>query len=461
MLKTDIIILAAGKGTRMRSTLPKVLHKLAGQPLLSHVLKAANSVTDAQTVVVTGHGAELVESTLADSTVADSNTIFVKQTQQLGTAHAVGCALPHLRKDSRVLILYGDVPLINPKTIEGILNIVSKTEMGLLTVELQDPTGYGRILRDNKNTIEAIVEQKDANPDQLKITEVNTGVMALSSQQLNDWLPQIDNKNAQGEYYLTDLIALARQQDITITSIKPLSATEVEGVNNRQQLSELERAHQKKMAEALMESGTSLADPLRFDQRGELNVGTDNYIDINCIFEGDVTIGSNVHIGPNCNIINSSIGDGVEIKANSVIEDAVIGDRAVIGPFARIRPGTQLADDTKVGNFVEIKKSTIGKGSKVNHLSYVGDAELGEGVNMGAGSITCNYDGVNKHQTKNGDNSFIGSNTTLVAPLSVDKEGFVGAGSTVTKDVDAESLAVARAKQRNIKGWQPPSKRRD
>ena len=456
MLKTDIIILAAGKGTRMRSILPKVLHKLAGQPLLSHVLKAASTVTDAQTIVVTGHGAELVEST-----VADSNTIFVKQNQQLGTAHAVGCALPHLRKDSRVLILYGDVPLINPKTIEGILNIVSKTEMGLLTVELQDPTGYGRILRDNKNTIEAIVEQKDANPDQLKITEVNTGVMALSSQQLNDWLPQIDNKNAQGEYYLTDLIALARQQDITITSIKPLSATEVEGVNNRQQLSELERAHQQKMAEALMESGTSLADPLRFDQRGELNVGTDNYIDINCIFEGDVTIGSNVHIGPNCNIINSSIGDGVEIKANSVIEDAVIGDRAVIGPFARIRPGTQLADDTKVGNFVEIKKSTIGKGSKVNHLSYVGDAELGEGVNMGAGSITCNYDGVNKHQTKIGDNSFIGSNTTLVAPLSVDKEGFVGAGSTVTKDVDAESLAVARAKQRNIKGWQPPSKRRD
>ena len=456
MLKTDIIILAAGKGTRMRSMLPKVLHKLAGKPLLSHVLKAANTVTDAQTIVVTGHGAELVEST-----VADSNTIFVKQNQQLGTAHAVGCALPHLRKDSRVLILYGDVPLINPKTIEGILNIVSETEMGLLTVELPDPTGYGRILRDNKNTIEAIVEQKDANPDQLKITEVNTGVMALSSQLLNDWLPQIDNKNAQGEYYLTDLIALARQQDITITSIKPLSATEVEGVNNRQQLSELERAHQKKMAEALMESGTSLADPLRFDQRGELNVGTDNYIDINCIFEWDVTIGSNVQIGPNCNIINSSIGDGVEIKANSVIEDAVIGDRAVIGPFARIRPGTQLADDTKVGNFVEIKKSTIGKGSKVNHLSYVGDAELGEGVNMGAGSITCNYDGVNKHQTKIGDNSFIGSNTTLVAPISVDKEGFVGAGSTVTKDVDAESLAVARAKQRNIKGWQPPSKRRD
>lgn len=461
MLKTDIIILAAGKGTRMRSTLPKVLHKLAGQPLLSHVLKAASSVTDAQTIVVTGHGAELVESTLADSTVADSNTIFVKQTQQLGTAHAVGCALPHLRKDSRVLILYGDVPLINPKTIEGILNIVSDTEMGLLTVELQDPTGYGRILRDNKNTIEAIVEQKDANPDQLKITEVNTGVMALSSQQLNDWLPQIDNKNAQGEYYLTDLIALARQQEITITSIKPLSATEVEGVNNRQQLSELERAHQQKKAEALMQSGTSLADPLRFDQRGELKVGTDNYIDINCIFEGDVTLGSNVHIGPNCYIINSSIGDGVEIKANSVIENAVIGDRAVVGPFARLRPGTQLAADTKVGNFVEIKKSTIGKGSKVNHLSYVGDAELGEGVNMGAGSITCNYDGVNKHQTKIGDNSFIGSNTTLVAPLSVDKEGFVGAGSTVTKDVEAESLAVARAKQKNIKGWQPPSKRRD
>lgn len=456
MLKTDIIILAAGKGTRMCSSLPKVLHKLAGQPLLSHVLKAANRVIDAQTIVVTGHGAELVENT-----VADSNTVCVKQSQQLGTAHAVGCALPHVRENSRVLILYGDVPLINPKTIEDILNIVSETKMGLLTVELKDPTGYGRVLRDNKNSIEAIVEQKDATPEQLKITEVNTGVMALCSEHLQAWLPQIDNKNAQAEYYLTDLIGIARQQGINITSIKPLSATEVEGVNNRKQLSELERDHQQKMAETLMESGTTLADPQRFDQRGELNVGTDNFIDINCIFEGDVTIGSNVHIGPNCYIINSAIGDGVEIKANSVIEDAVIGDRAVIGPFARIRPHTQLAADTKVGNFVEIKKSTIGKGSKVNHLSYVGDAELGESVNVGAGTITCNYDGVAKHQTKIGDNSFIGSNTTLVAPLVVDKDGFVGAGSTVTKDVEAESLAVARAKQKNIKGWQPPSKRRD
>ena len=456
MLKTDIIILAAGKGTRMRSALPKVLHTLAGKPLLSHVLKAANTVKDAQTIVVTGHGAELVESA-----VADNNTTFVKQTQQLGTAHAVACALPHLRKDSRVLILYGDVPLIDPQTIEGILDTVSEGQMGLLTVELQDPTGYGRILRDSNNNIEAIVEQKDATSDQLRITEVNTGVMALGSQQLQDWLPQIGNENAQGEYYLTDLIAIARKQGITITGIKPLSATEVEGVNNRRQLSELERSHQQKMAEALMDSGTSLADPHRFDQRGELKVGTDNFIDINCIFEGDVTLGSNVHIGPNCYIINSVIGDGVEIKANSVIENAVIGDRAIVGPFARIRPHTQLAADTKVGNFVEIKKSTVGKGSKINHLSYVGDAELGEGVNVGAGAITCNYDGVNKHKTKIGDNSFIGSNTTLVAPLSVDKEGFIGAGSAVTKDVESETLAVARAKQKNIKGWQPPSKRRD
>ena len=456
MRQTDIIILAAGKGTRMCSTLPKVLHKLASRSLLGHVLNATSTVDNAQTIVVTGHGAELVKSE-----VSDSGAVCVNQAQQLGTAHAVQCALPHLRDNARVLVLYGDVPLIDPRTIQTMVNTVSGTQMALLTVELDDPTGYGRIVRDDNENIEAIVEQKDATPEQLQINEVNTGVMALSGEHLKAWLSQIDNKNAQGEYYLTDLIAIARQQGITITSIKPLSATEVQGVNNRQQLSQLERAHQQKMAETLMDSGTSLADPQRFDQRGTLKSGTDNYIDINCIFEGDVTLGSNVHIGPNCYIINSLIGDGVQIKANSVIENAVIGDRAVVGPFARIRPDTQLAADTKVGNFVEIKKSTIGKGSKVNHLSYVGDAELGDGVNIGAGTITCNYDGVDKHKTEIGDNSFIGSNTTLVAPVSVSEDSFVGAGSTVTKDVEAESLAVARAKQRNIKGWTPPSKKRD
>lgn len=456
MQNTDIVILAAGRGTRMRSALPKVLHRLAGRPLLSHVLSAATTVANAKTIVVTGHGADQVERTLGDAA-----NLYVKQQQQLGTAHAVQCALPHLRDNARVLVLYGDVPLISPRTIDLMLNTVTDKQMGLLTVELTDPSGYGRIVRDASNQIAAIVEQKDASPEQLKINEVNTGVMALTSEQLQRWLPRIDNQNAQGEYYLTDLIAIARQQAVEVIAVQPQSTTEVEGVNNRQQLSQLERAHQQQRAEALMDSGTSLADPQRFDQRGELKAGTDNFIDINCIFEGEVELGSGVTIGPNCIISDAVIGDGVEIKANSVIEGAQIGANAIVGPFARIRPGTQLGTNTKVGNFVEIKKSTLDSGSKVNHLSYVGDAQLGQGVNIGAGTITCNYDGANKHPTQIGDNSFIGSNSTLVAPLKVASDSFVGAGSTVTKDVDAETLAVARSKQRNIKGWQRPSKKTD
>jgi len=456
MQNTDIVILAAGRGTRMRSALPKVLHRLAGQPLLCHVLSAATTVANAKTIVVTGHGADQVERTLGDAA-----NQYVKQQQQLGTAHAVQCALPHLRDDARVLVLYGDVPLITPHTIDLMLETVTDKQMGLLTVELEDPSGYGRIVRDARNQIEAIVEQKDASPEQLKINEVNTGVMALTTEQLQGWLPLIDNQNAQGEYYLTDLIAIARQQGVEVIAVQPQSTTEVEGVNNRQQLSQLERAYQQQKAEALMDSGTSLADPQRFDQRGELKAGTDNFIDINCIFEGEVELGSGVTIGPNCIISDAVIGDGVEIKANSVIEGAQIGANAVVGPFARIRPGTQLGTNTKVGNFVEIKKSSLDSGSKVNHLSYVGDAQLGQGVNIGAGTITCNYDGANKHPTQIGDNSFIGSNSTLVAPLKVANDSFVGAGSTVTKDVDAETLAVARSKQRNIKGWQRPSKKTD
>ncbi len=456
MQNTDIVILAAGKGTRMRSALPKGLHPLAGRPLLSHILNATTTVANAQTIVVTGHGADQVERNLGDAA-----NQYVKQQQQLGTAHAVQCALPHLRDDARVLVLYGDVPLITARTIDLMLYTVSDKQMGLLTVELADPSGYGRIVRDANNQIEAIVEQKDASPEQLQIKEVNTGVMALTSDQLQRWLPLIDNQNGQGEYYLTDLIAIARQQAVEVIAVQPQSTTEVEGVNNRQQLSQLERAHQLQKAEALMDSGTSLADPQRFDQRGELKAGTDNFIDINCIFEGQVELGSGVTIGPNCIISDAVIGDGVEIKANSLIEGAQIGANAVVGPFARIRPGTQLGANTKVGNFVEIKKSSLDSGSKVNHLSYVGDAQLGQGVNIGAGTITCNYDGANKHPTQIGDNSFIGSNSTLVAPLKVASDSFVGAGSTVTKDVDAETLAVARSKQRNINGWQRPRKKTD
>jgi bifunctional UDP-N-acetylglucosamine pyrophosphorylase/glucosamine-1-phosphate N-acetyltransferase len=327
-----------------------------------------------------------------------------------------------------------------------------------LTIHLDQPDGYGRIVRDHDGEIASIVEQKDATAEQLKITEVNTGVLALEVWRLKDWLPQITNNNAQGEYYLTDLIAIARDSGVEVCSVHPKSTTEVEGVNNRIQLSQLERAHQRQQAEILMSSGTTLADPERFDQRGELTAGTDNFIDINCVFEGSVVIGSGVSIGPNCIIINSTLGDGVEIKANTIVEESIVGDRAIVGPFARLRPGTVLGSDTKIGNFVETKNTEVGKGSKINHLSYVGDAELGENVNIGAGTITCNYDGANKHKTALGDNVFVGSNSTLVAPITVADGGFVGAGSTLTGDVPKDALAVSRAKQRNIGGWKRPTK---
>jgi bifunctional UDP-N-acetylglucosamine pyrophosphorylase/glucosamine-1-phosphate N-acetyltransferase len=454
MTSTDIVILAAGKGTRMQSALPKVLHQLAGQPMLAHVLAAADTVANGKKIVVTGHGAEQVEQI-----TATSGSIFVQQTEQLGTAHAVQMAVPHLRLDAKVLILYGDVPLISPNTISKMLTAVSAKNISLLTINLDNPMGYGRIVRNQASEIDSIIEQKDASPEQLAIKEINTGVLALGASQLIEWLPQIGNNNAQGEYYLTDLITLARANGYNITSIQPTSATEVEGVNNRIQLSQLERAHQLQLAEALMLSGTTLADPNRFDQRGKLSAGTDNFIDVNCIFEGQVHLGSGVHIGPNCHIIDSIIGDGVEIKSNTVIESADIGDHATLGPFARIRPGTKLGKNTKVGNFVETKKTIVGDGSKINHLSYVGDAELGANVNVGAGTITCNYDGVNKHKTDIGGGAFIGSNSTLIAPVTIGEQGFVAAGSTVTQNVSASALAVSRSKQRNIEGWKRPTKK--
>jgi len=456
MTKTNIIILAAGKGTRMRSVLPKVLHKLAGRSMLSHVVGATAAIAEAKRIIVTGHGAEKVEQELALG-----GHIFVQQKEQLGTAHAVQMAVPYLCDHGKVLVLYGDVPLILPSTITDILNAVTAQSMGLLTIHLDQPDGYGRIVRDQNGAIASIIEQKDATAEQLEITEVNTGVLALEVSQLRDWLPQITNNNAQGEYYLTDLIAIARDNGVEVCSIHPKSATEVEGVNNRIQLSQLERALQRKQAETLMSSGTTLADPERFDQRGDLTAGTDNFVDINCLFEGDVVIGSGVSIGPNCIIINSTIGDGVEIKANTIVEESIVGDRAIVGPFARLRPGTVLGSDTKIGNFVETKKAQVGKGSKINHLSYVGDAELGENVNIGAGTITCNYDGANKHKTDLGNNVFVGSNSTLVAPITVAEGGFVGAGSTLTGDVPKDALAVSRAKQRNIDGWKRPTKNKE
>ena len=454
MTKVNFVILAAGKGTRMRSAIPKVLHKVSGRSMLGHVVAAVESLGKAKKIIVTGHGAEQVEQQFKSPT-----TIFTQQKEQLGTGHAVQMAIPALCSDAVVIVLYGDVPLIRPSTIEKILDVVTETTMGLLTINLENPQGYGRIVRNGQQEITEIIEQKDASVEQLKITEVNTGVLALRSTQLREWLPKITNNNAQGEYYLTDLVAIARAEGVEVISVNPESATEVEGVNNRIQLSQLERAHQRQLAEVLMESGTSLADPARFDQRGELNAGTDNFIDINCVFNGSVTIGSNVSIGANCQISDSTIGDGVSILPNTIIESSVVGDRAVVGPFARLRPGTKMESDTKVGNFVETKKTLVGKGSKINHLSYVGDAQLGENVNIGAGTITCNYDGFSKHKTDLGDGVFVGSNSTLVAPIKVDKGGFIAAGSTVTTEVPSDSLAVGRAKQRNIKGWKRPTKK--
>ena len=448
-----IIILAAGKGTRMKSAIPKVLHTVAGKSLLAHVLEAAEGVAE-QVVVVTGEGSEQVREQANKDGVQ-----FAYQERQLGTAHAVACGLPLLGDVEKVLILYGDVPLIKNSTIKGLLDKVSTHSIGLLTAALDDPTGYGRIIRNNSGKVLAIVEEKDATEEQLAIHEVNTGVLALSRKHLGSWLPLIANNNAQAEYYLTDLVEIASREGIDIETCQPSSVYEVQGVNDRIQLASLERHYQRTLAEQLMLSGNSLADPERFDCRGSLETGVDNFIDVNCTFEGNVQLGSKIRIGPNCHLKDCVIEDHAEINANTVIEGATVCRGAVIGPFARLRPGTRLAADTRVGNFVETKNAIVGKGSKINHLSYVGDAVLGEKVNVGAGTITCNYDGVNKHRTAIGDGAFIGSNTSLVAPVVVNAGATVGAGSTITKDVAENQLAISRCRQANIDGWQRPGKK--
>ncbi len=452
-MATDIVVLAAGKGTRMKSVLPKVLHRLAGKTLLQHVLDTASKLPDCKITVVTGHGAEDVKNSVGQGSFS-----FVEQPQQLGTAHAVMQAAHYLRDDSTALILYGDVPLISHGTLSAMTS-EAKNSVSLLTVILPDPTGYGRILRDNNGDVAAIVEEKDASAEQRLVCEVNTGVLALPAKELKRLLPQIDNNNAQGEYYLTDIISLAVEKGCRINTQQPLCVEEVQGVNDRQQLAQLERFYQRQQAEVLMKAGVTLADPDRFDVRGELICGMDTSIDINAIFEGRVVLGSHVTIGPNCQISNSIIADHVEIKANSILEDAEVASGSVVGPFARLRPGTILEEDAKIGNFVETKKTRVGKGSKINHLSYVGDAELGEQVNVGAGTITCNYDGVNKHRTEIGDQAFIGSNTSLVAPVRVGNMATVGAGSTITKDIPDGELGLTRALQKNITGWQRPVKK--
>jgi len=449
----NIVILAAGKGTRMRSKMAKVLHKLAGKELLAHVVETARSLSPDKIIIVYGHDGETVRNILD---APDLNWIL--QENQLGTGHAVKEALPAIENDSQVLVLYGDVPLISKATLEELIRTKEGKELGLLTADLDDSSGYGRILRNSNNDIIGIVEEKDANEGEKRIKEINTGIMLLDSSALSKWIKELKNDNAQGEYYLTDCVRLAANDENNVAGVKCAQIHEITGVNNRIQLAELERVFQRNYANDLMLSGTTLSDPERIDIRGHLVAEPDCEIDINCVFEGQVKLGKQVKIGPNVVISNSTLGDGSVVLANSVIENAQIGNEVTIGPFARIRPDTMLADKVKVGNFVEIKKANIGLGSKVNHLSYIGDTKMGSGVNIGAGTITCNYDGAFKHQTIIGDNAFIGSDTQLVAPVKVGEGATIGAGSTITKDTPANKLSLSRSKQVTINGWERPKK---
>lgn len=451
-MSLDIVILAAGQGTRMRSALPKVLHPVAGKSMLGHVIDTARQLQPHSIHVVIGHGAEAVRERLA---APELN--FVLQAEQLGTGHAVAQALPALSAE-RVLILYGDVPLIAAETLQRLLALVSDKQLGLLTVQLADPTGYGRIVRGADGQVEAIVEHKDANAAQRAISEGNTGILAVPGKHLADWLGRLSNSNAQGEYYLTDVIAMAVADGLVVATEQASDEIEVLGANDRIQLSQLERHYQYRAGRRLMAQGVTLIDPARFDLRGEVTVGRDVLIDINVILEGQVVIEDGVHIGPNCVIKDSVLRQGAIVKANSHLDGADVGEGADCGPFARLRPGSVLGAKAHVGNFVELKNAKLGAGAKAGHLSYLGDAEIGARTNIGAGTITCNYDGANKFKTVLGEDVFIGSNSSLVAPVSLGDGATTGAGSTVTADVPANTLAVGRAKQRNIDGWKRPVK---
>ena len=456
----DIVIMAAGQGTRMKSALPKVLHRLAGKSLLQHVLETAAGLGADRTVVVTGHGADAVERAVA---AVDAKAVCVRQMPQLGTGHAVQQALPALHETGTTLILNGDVPLTQTATVRALLDACAGERLALLTLTLPDATGYGRVVRDG-DRVTAIVEHKDATPAQREIGEIYTGLMALPTAALRRWLAALTNDNVQGEYYLTDIVALAVAQGVAVVAVAAPNETEVLGVNSPLQLAELERRYQRQRAEALMETGVRLADPARFDVRGELVCGSDVEIDIGCIFEGTVRLGDNVRIGANCWIRNATIDAGVDIQPFTHIDGealgVAIGEGSRIGPFARLRPGAQLAQDVHIGNFVEVKNSTLARGAKANHLAYLGDATVGERVNYGAGSITANYDGANKHRTVIGDDVHIGSNCVLVAPMTLGAGATVGGGSTVTGNVPAGQLTLARARQASIAGWQRPVKKK-
>ncbi len=464
----DVVIMAAGKGTRMKSKLPKVLHQLAGRALLQHVMDTAALFSARQVTVITGHGATEVEAAIAMLTSAESQFVinFVRQEPQLGTGHAVQQALPLLHDDGLVVVLSGDVPLTQADTLTQLISACGGDKLALLTIDFADPTGYGRIVRAG-DVVQAIVEQKDATPAQRQIAEVYSGIMALPAQQLKKWLARLDNKNAQGEYYLTDIVKFAVADGVPVVAHKITDAAQVAGVNSPVQLAELERVFQKRVAQQLMEQGVRLADPARLDVRGQLTCAQDVVIDVNCVFEGQVSLGEGVRVGPNCVIKNATIAAGAVIHPFSHIEggkpgskDAVeVGAGALIGPFARLRPGARLGAEVHIGNFVEVKNSSLAKGAKANHLAYLGDATVGERVNYGAGSITANYDGANKHRTIIEADVHVGSNCVLIAPLTVGAGGTVGGGTTLTKDTPPLALSVARARQISIPNWKRPAKK--
>ena len=451
-MSTTVIILAAGKGTRMRSSLPKVLQPLAGRPLLRHVIETAKKLNADNIITIYGHGGDRVQTAFAQEDIK-----WVEQAEQLGTGHAVQMTLPVLPQDGVSLILSGDVPCINPVTLQKLLDATAATGIGLVTLTLPDANGYGRIVRE-QGQIQAIIEHKDASEEQRQIKEINTGIYAVSNAKLHQWLPSLSNDNAQGEYYLTDIVAMALADGMQVASVEPEQAFEVEGVNDRVQLAALERQFQVYQAKQLMQQGVHLIDPSRFDLRGNLTVGQDVRIDINVIIEGDCELGDNVEIGAGCIIKNTKIAAGTKVQPYSIFDSAIVGEDTQIGPFARLRPGAKLAAEVHIGNFVEVKNTTIGQGSKANHFTYLGDAEVGSGANIGAGTITCNYDGANKFKTIIGDQAFIGSNSSLVAPVKIGNGATVGAGSTITRNVEDNCLAVERSKQFAKENYPRPQK---
>ena len=451
----DIIVLAAGLGKRMRSDLPKVLHPLAGRPLLAHVLDTARALEARKIIVVYGHGGEEVRATFPDADI-----VWALQAKQSGTADAARQALPHLAGDSEVLILYGDVPLVRAATLRRLLE-AAREGVAVLTAELSEPGGYGRILRDQSGRVARIVEHKDASAAERAVCEVNAGFYALTGKRLAQWLGRITNRNAQQEYYLTDIVGLAVAEDMPVIGVQAEDPWEIAGVNSKHELAALERVVQAREAQRLLEQGVTLLDPARIDVRGSLRCGRDVSIDVGCVFEGQVSLGDGVRVGPNCVLRNVTVGAGTEVNAFSHLEEAEVGMRCRLGPFARLRPGTVLEEDVHVGNFVEVKASRLGAGTKANHLTYLGDSEVGARVNVGAGTITCNYDGAAKHRTVIEDDCFIGSDATLVAPVRISRGSYIGAGSTISKDTPPGQLTVARARQVSLPAWKPPAKKKD